>query len=46
MNTLVLSRVRETYRVTYDSGPSDDEDVFVVHTVRGPLRFGASLEGL
>ena len=32
--------------MTYNSGLGDNEDVFVVHTVRGPLRFGAGWEGL
>ena len=46
MNILALPSMQETYRVIYDSGPGDDGDMFVVHTMRGPLRFGASSEGL
>ena len=46
MNILALPLVRETYRVTYNSGPGDGGDMLVVHTTRAPLRFGASLEGL
>ena len=32
--------------MTYDSGPGDDGDVFFMHTMKGPLRFGTSSEGL
>ena len=46
MNILALPRVQETYQVMYDSGLGDDEDVFVVHTMRVPLYFSASSEGL
>jgi hypothetical protein len=45
VNILALPRVREIYRVAYDSGPRDDRDMFVVYTMRAPLRFGASSEG-